>query len=243
MDILKLNVLERKESGKALAKLRSDGLIPAVQYGHGTTPMNLSVRSIDFIKLYKAAGESTLVELSVDGKRGANTLIHDVQVDPLSGRFTHIDFYQVNMDEEIETDVALEFVGEAPAVKALGGVLIRNLDEVKVKCLPKDLPHSFVIDLAQLVDFDSQVKVSDIALPTGVVMLDTLEAIVATVMRPRTDAEMSSLEEKVEMDVTKVEGVVKESPEGAAPATEGDDKQGVKKDIKKAPAAKKEEKK
>jgi large subunit ribosomal protein L25 len=242
MDILKLNVLERKESGKALAKLRSDGLIPAVQYGHGKTPMNLSVRLIDFVKLYKAAGESTLVELSVDGKKGANTLIHDVQVDPLSGRFTHIDFYQVNMDEEIETDVALEFVGEAPAVKALGGVLIRNLDEVKVKCLPKDLPHSFVIDLAQLIDFDSQVKVSDIVLPTGVVILDVLDTIVATVMRPRTDAEMSSLEEKVEMDVTKVEGVVKETPEGAAPA-EGDDKQGAKKDVKKAPAAKKEEKK
>ncbi len=231
MDILKLNVLERKESGKALAKLRKDGLIPAVRYGHGKDSVNLSVPYIDFSKLYKAAGESTLVELSFAGQKPVNTLIHDVQVDPLSGRFTHIDFYQVNMDEEIETEVALEFVGESPAVKALGGVLIRNLDEVKVKCLPKNLPHSFVIDLAQLVDFDSQVKVSDIPLPEGVEMLDALDAIVATVMRPRTDAEMSSLEEKVEMDVTKVEGVVKETPEGAAPA-EGE-KKGTKKEEKK----------
>ncbi|MFZ1654862.1 MAG: 50S ribosomal protein L25 [Candidatus Moraniibacteriota bacterium] len=231
MDILKLNVLERKETGKALAKLREDGFIPAVRYGHGQPSMNIAVRLIDFTKLYKAAGESTLVELSTDGQKSVNTLIHDVQVDPLTGRFTHIDFYQVNMNEEIETDVALEFTGESPAVKALGGVLIRNLDEVKVKCLPKNLPHSFVIDLAQLVDFDSQVKVSDIVLPAGVEMLDTLDAIVATVMRPRTDAEMSSLEEKVEMDVTKVEGVVKETPEGAAPAEGG------------KPDAKKEEKK
>lgn len=231
MDILKLNVLERKESGKALAKLREDGFIPAVRYGHGQDSMNLSVRYIDFTKLYKAAGESTLVELSLDGKQRVNTLIHDVQVDPLTGRFTHIDFYQVNMNEEIETDVALEFAGESPAVKALGGVLIKSLDEVKVKCLPKDLPHSLVIDLAQLVDFDSQVKVSDIVLPAGVEMLDTLDAIVATVMRPRTDAEMSSLEEKVEMDVTKVEGVVKETSESTTPTA------GSK------PDAKKEEKK
>lgn len=231
MDILKLNVLERKVSGKALAKLRKDGLIPAVRYGHGKEPMNLAVQYIDFSKLYKAAGESTLVELSLDGQKPVNTLIHAVQVDPLSGRFTHIDFYQVNMNEEIETDIALEFIGESPAVKALGGVLVRNLDEVKVKCLPKDLPHSFIIDLTQLVDFDSQVKVSDIVLPNGVEMLDVLDAIVATVMRPRTDAEMSSLEEKVEMDVTKVEGVVKETPEGAAPAES--DKKDTKKEEKK----------
>ncbi len=227
METLKLVVSERTVAGKDLVKLRESGYIPAVQYGHKKEAVNLSVKEIDFKKVFKAAGESTLVELVLDGKKGVNVLVHDVQVDPLSGRFTHIDFYQVNMDEKIETDVALDFVGDAPAVKALGGVLIRNLDEVKVQCLPKDLPHSFVIDLTQLVDFDSQIKVSDIKLPAGVEMIETLEAIVATVMRPRTEAEMSSLQEKVEMDVTKVEGVVK-AADSAAPAAE---------------AAKKEEKK
>lgn len=232
METLKLVVLERGKAGKDLGKLRASGYIPAVQYGHKKDAVNLSVKEIDFKKVFKAAGESTLVELvQGDQKKGINVLVHDVQVDPLSGRFTHIDFYQVNMDEEIETDVALEFVGEASAVKALGGVLIRNLDEVKVKCLPKDLPHSFVIDLAQLVDFDSQIKVSDIKLGAGVEMLENHDSIVATVMRPRTDAEMSALEEKVEMDVTKVEGVVKEAPEGAAPADS--DKKDAKKEEKK----------
>lgn len=230
METLKLAVLERTEAGKDLAKLRESGYVPAVQYGNKKEAVNLSVKEIDFKKVFKAAGESTLVELVLDGKKGINVLVHDVQVDPLSGRFTHIDFYQVNMNEEIETDVALDFVGDAPAVKALGGVLVRNLDEVKVKCLPKDLPHSFSIDLTQLVDFDSQIKVSDIKLPAGVEMIETLEAIVATVMRPRTDAEMSSLQEKVEMDVTKVEGVVKEA-DSAAPA-EGDKKDAKKEEKK-----------
>ncbi len=227
MDILKLNVLERKETGKALTKLRANGFIPAIRYGHDKTPMNLSVQYIDFSKLYKAAGESTLVELLCAGQKPVNTLIHDVQVDPLSGRFTHIDFYQVNMDEEIETDIALEFIGESPAVKASGGVLIRNLDEVKVKCLPKDLPHSLAIDLARLATFDDQFKVSDIVLPAGVEMLESLDTIVALVEPPRTEAEMAALDEKVEMDVTKVEGVVKEASESAAPA------EGTKKEEKK----------
>lgn len=218
---MKLDVFERTESGKGLMKLRADGFIPAVRYGHDKKSMNLAVRYVDFSKLYKAAGESTLVELSSDGKKAVNVLIHDVQTDPLSGRYTHIDFYQVNMNEEIETDISLEFVGEAPAVKALGGILIKSLGEVKVKCLPKDLPHSLPIDLGRLATFDDQIKVSDISLPAGVEMLETLDTIVALVEPPRTEAEVAALDEKVEMDVTKVEGVVKETPE----ITEGEKKE------------------
>jgi large subunit ribosomal protein L25 len=179
-------------------------------YGKKVDPRNFSVPYLDFSRLYKEAGESTLVELSVEGKSPVNVLIHDVQLDPLTGRFTHIDFYQVNMAEKIETDVPLEFVGEAPAVKELGGVLIRALEEVLVKCLPKDLPHALPIDLSVLKTFDHTLKVADISLPKGVEMLEDLTTIVATVMPPRTEAEMASLEEKVEMDVTKVEGIVKE---------------------------------
>lgn len=229
MTTMKLKVEERGTTQKDLATLRSAGFIPAVQYGNKVTPVSLSVRYIDFAKLYKEAGESTLVELAVEGSKAVNVLIHDVQVDPLSGRFTHIDFYQVNMAEEIETDIALEYTGESEAVKALGGILVRNLDEVKVKCLPKDLPHSLAVDLSLIKTFDDHVKVSDLVLPKGVEMLEPLDTILATVMPPRTEAEMSALDEKVEMDVTKVEGVVKETP-----AAEGDAA---------APVAKKEEKK
>lgn len=224
METLKLAAQERTEAGKDLAKLRESGYIPAVQYGHKKEAINLSVKEIDFKKVFKAAGESTLVELVLGDKKGINVLVHDVQVDPLSGRFTHIDFYQVNMNEEIETDIALDFVSEAPAVKALGGVLIKNLNEVKVKCLPKDLPHSLAIDLAQLVDFDTQIKVSDIKLPAGVEMIESSDSVVALVEAPRTEAEVAALDEKVDMDVTKVEGVVKE-----APTAEGDAKKEEKK--------------
>ncbi len=228
---LKLTVIPRTETGKALGKLRADGAIPAVLYGREVEPISLSVNYLDFSRAYKAAGESTLIEVVPEGKKPVNVLIHEVTVHPLSGRFTHIDFYQVNMKEEIETDVPLEFVGESEAVKALSGVLVRSLEEVKVKCLPNDLPHNLEVDLSKLATFEDVIKVCDIKLPNGVQMLDDMETIVATVAPPRTEAEMNALNEKVEMDVTKVEGVVKETPEGAA-LTEGEKKE-VKKEEKK----------
>lgn len=228
---LKLTVTTRTETGKALEKLRLSGSIPAVLYGRQVAPVTLSVHYLDFARAYKTAGESTLIELALDGKKPVNALIHDVTTHPLSGRFVHIDFYQVNMKEEIETDVPLEFVGESEAVKALSGILIRSLEEVKVKCLPNDLPHALEVDLSKLATFSDVIKVSDLKLPAGVKMLDAVDTIIATVAPPRTEAEMASLNEKVEMDVTKVEGVVKETPEGAAPV-EGEQKEDKKEEKK-----------
>lgn len=217
---LKLNVAARTETGKALEALRKRDLIPAVLYGHDVAPVSLSVNYLDFTRTLKTAGESTLIELSLDSKKPVNVLIQDVTTHPLSGRFMHVDFYQVNMKEEIETDVPLEFVGESAAVKALSGVLVRSLEEVKIKCLPSNLPHALEVDLSKLATFDDAIKVGDIVLPQGVELLDDAETIIATVAAPRTEAEMAALDEKVEMDVTKVEGVVKETP-----AAEGETKE------------------
>lgn len=229
---LKLAVNVRTETGKALVALRESGLVPAVLYGREVAPMSLSVRSLDFSRAYKTAGESSLIEIAIDGQKPVNALIHDVAVHPLTGRVMHVDFYQVNMKEEIETDVPLEFIGESEAVKALSGVLVRSLEEVKVKCLPSDLPHALQVDLARLATFDDAIKIKDIAIPKGVEVLDDIETVVATVAAPRSEAEMNALNEKVEMDVTKVEGVVKEAPEGAAPAAEGDKKEAKKEEKK-----------
>ncbi len=220
---LKLAVTPRTATGKALAALRESGMVPAVLYGREVAPVSLAVRALDFSRAYKTAGESSLIEIALDGQKPVNALIHDVAVHPLSGRVMHVDFYQVNMKEAIETDVPLEFIGESEAVKAMAGVLVRSLEEVKVKCLPSDLPHALQVNLAQLATFDDVIKIKDIALPKGVEMLDDLETVIATVAAPRSEAEMASLDEKVEMDVTKVEGVVKETPETVS--AEGDKKE------------------
>lgn len=199
------------------ASTRKSGRVPAVLYGKNVPSRSLSVPFLEFSRAYRAAGENTLIELSLPTGKPLNTLIYEVQRDPLSGAFLHIDFYQVRMDEKVEASVPIVFTGDSPAVRGLGGVLIKALDEVEVSCLPGNIPHEFSVDISILATFDDQIRVSDISVPEGVQMVSDAETTVALVERPRSDAEMAELDTKVEADVTKVEGVVKETP---APASE-----------------------
>ena len=215
-----LEAKKREITGKKVKKLRKENLIPAVLYGHETKPQNLLVNYLDFKKVYEKAGENALVELAVDGKK-ANVLVHDTQVDPISGNISHVDFFQVNMKEEVETEIPLEFIGEAPAVKELGGVLVKSLDEITVKCLPADLPEKYEIDISKLATFDDFIAVKDLKVSEKVEILADPETIIASVQEPRTQEEIESLDQKVEEDVSKVEGVVKETP---TEASEGEGK-------------------
>lgn len=204
--------------GKKVKNLRQQDVIPAVMYGNKIAAQNVSVKYIDFKRVYDKAGESALIELDTAGKKH-NVLIHDIQLAPMSGKITHVDFFQVNMKEEVETHIPLEFVGESAAVKAHGGVLIKNMDEIEVKCLPADLPEKYEIDLSKLATFDDVFAVKDLKISDKVeIMLDP-ETVIALAAAPRTEAEMESLEQKVEEDVSKVAGVVKEEAT-VAPAVE-----------------------
>ncbi len=209
-------VVREKMSGKALAKARKDGRIPAILYGHGVEPKMLWIDAIAFSKMYAKAGESSILSLALEGGKPVNALIHDVETDALSHRFAHADFFQVRMDEKLETHVPFEFVGEAPAVRENGGILVKPLEELHISCLPKDLPHAISVDISALATFDSQIQVKDIKMPQGVEVLADPNAMVAFVEAPRTDAQMAALDEKPEGDVTKVEGVVKEEAPAAA---------------------------
>lgn len=232
-----LQVKERERAGKDLFTMRKAGFVPAVLYGHGTKPQTLWVQYIDFSKLYAKAGESSIVEITPEKGKTVNVIVQDVQLDPLSSRFSHIDFFQVRMDEKLETRVPLEFVGEAPAVRELGGMLLKPVEEFLISCLPKDLPHSIVVDLSSLKTFEDHIQIKDLKLPAGVEVMTEMDTTIALIEPPRTDAEMDALNEKVEGDVTKVEGVVKEgAPVAAATDTE---KKGGNKEEKKAPANKK----
>jgi large subunit ribosomal protein L25 len=215
-EILQLTATTRKEKGKYATALRKTGLIPAVVYGHGIENTNIFLTDLAFGRVLKQAGENTLIALSIDGDKSVNVLIADAQLHPLTGRISHADLFQVRMDEEIEAGVPIEFVGEAPAVKALGGILIRSIDTLEVSCLPANLPHSLIVDLSMLKELDDNISIADIQVPKGVELLGKTDTIVVSVAAPRTEAELAALNEKVEVDVTKVEGVVKET----APAAE-----------------------
>lgn len=215
---VKLSATKRDVFGRKTNKGRKEGLIPAVVYGRGIKNESIWVKTLDFQRLIAKAGESTMIELEVDGNNDRNVIIYETQEDPVRGNYTHIDFFQVRMDEEIETDVELVFIGEedAPAVKELGGVLVKNMDAVTVKCLPGDLPSQIEVDVKSLATFEDRITVADLSISDKVKVEIDPETVVALVSPPRSEEELSGLEEKVVEDVTKVEGVVKEEkPEEA----------------------------
>lgn len=199
-------------------------MIPAVVYGKGVESESLWVKSLDFKRLLKKSGESTLIDLGIDGKDNRNVIIYGTQKDPVSDVYTHIDFFQVKMDEKIKTEVELVFVGESPAVKESGGVLVKNLDKIEVECLPADLPSSIEVDISSIKTFDNYIYVKDLKIGKGVEIKLEPETVVALVSPPRTDEELAGLEEKVEADVTKVEGVVKPDQAGEEMAEEPEEK-------------------
>ncbi|MEK9151529.1 MAG: 50S ribosomal protein L25 [Patescibacteria group bacterium] len=230
---LTLQVKIREQADRHLDTMRKQGSIPAVMYGHGLKPQMFWVQYMQFSKLYEKAGESSIIEVAPEKGETANVIVSDVQLDPLTNRFSHIDFFQVRMDEKLEAHIPLEFVGEAPAVREMGGIFVKPVDQILVSCLPKDLPHSFVVDISVLHTFENHIQIKDLKVPAGVEILTEHDTTIALVEAPRTEAEMAALDEKVEADVTKVEGVVKEE----APVAE----EGAAKDTKaaKAPAEKK----
>jgi len=224
MDKINLKSKTRDIVGKSLKSYRKKDLIPAVIYGHKKESKSLWVDSMEFNNIYKKAGESTIIEIDIDGKSKASVLIHDTQKDPLTDKFSHIDFFQIKMDEKIETEVPLEFIGESPAVKEHGGVLVKTIDAVSVKCLPADLPSKIEVTISSLENFDNQIKISDLKVSDKVQIMADEKTIVASVTPPRTDEELAQLDEKVEEDVSKVEGAEQEEEEAVEGAEEGEAK-------------------
>lgn len=222
MEKITLAATRRTVSGKSVSKLRKNGKLPAVLYGHGMESQHLELDERDFNKVFKKAGESTLVTLSFEGK-DQPVLIQDVQKHYLKDNSIHVDFYAVRMDEKLTATVPLHFEGEAPAVKALGGILTKNISEVEVECLPADLPQYIEVELSGLDTFDKAIRVGDLKVSDKVKVLASEDEMIVTVIPPRSEEELKELEEKPVLDVQSVAGVA-ESTEAptteAAPETE-----------------------
>jgi large subunit ribosomal protein L25 len=160
----------------------------------------------DFFDTYNEAGGSTLVNVSVEGEsKKYPALIYDIQFHPISGRYNHVDLYAVKMGEKLETEIEINFTGEAPAVKEQGGTLVKSLDAIGVKCLPKDLISEIKVDISSLKDFDDCIYVKDLNIPKELEVMIDEDTTVASVARPRSDEELEGLEEKVEVDIDQVE--------------------------------------
>jgi large subunit ribosomal protein L25 len=180
---IKLNAQLRARKEK-MAK----GLIPAVVYGPETENISLKMNQMEFDKVLSQAGESSLVELAIDGGKTLKVIIKDVDRDPIKDRVTHADFYVVNMKKKITTEIPLHFIGESKAVKQGGGTLEKNMHAIEVNCLPGDLVDHLDVDISALEDFDSAIRMSDIKLPKNMELASHTDEVIALVSEAKVEA-------------------------------------------------------
>lgn len=190
-DSYNLDAVKREINGKKVSQLRSQGQVPAVLYGFGAENTQITVDQKIFRKIYRDAGSNGLVKLQLDGKT-VPVLIQDVQVHPVTEAVLHVDFYAVNMKEEVETEVPLSFVGTAPAVKELAGNFVSNRHEVEVRALPAEIPSGIEVDISVLATFEDSIRAKDLKIPAGVELLTDPEETIAFVEEPMSDEELKA---------------------------------------------------
>jgi large subunit ribosomal protein L25 len=183
----RLAATSRTVTGKAVARLRHEGLLPAVVFGHGTASEPVSLDAHEFDRLRRHVGASTLVDLSVDGKKPRPVILHGVQMHKVTHRPLHVDLFAVRMTEELTAEVPLVGDGMAPAASELGGTLVHPLSSVKVRALPGDLPEAIHYDLSPLATFDHVITVGDLTAPHGVVIQAEPSEVIARVLAPRVE--------------------------------------------------------
>jgi large subunit ribosomal protein L25 len=206
-----LEAANREVTGKAVSRLRREGLLPAVVFGHGVDSANVTVDQHSFEVLRRSIGPNALVDLTIDGRKPRPVLIHGVQHHPVTRAPLHVDLFVVRMTEELIVDVPLVPVGSSIAVDQSAGTLIHPIESVKVKALPDHLPQSIEYSVESLVDFDSVIFVRDLPIPGDVTLLTDTEEVIARVLPPRIEHE----------PVVAEEGEEGEAGEGVAEAGAG----------------------
>ncbi|MFH0814541.1 MAG: 50S ribosomal protein L25 [Candidatus Falkowbacteria bacterium] len=201
--MLDAKVQKRTSSPKATkckhpldGKQAKPNTIPAVVYGPDVDEsINVELAIVAAEKLFEQAGTSTLIKLEIEGeKKPREVLIKGVARHPLTSNIIHLEFYQVPIGQKIETEIELEFVGESPAEKMLGGVVSKNMSTLLVKCLPQDLISSVQVDLSALKTFDDVIKISDLKLPASVEPMLEPNVIVATAVAVKAEVETKKVE-------------------------------------------------
>jgi large subunit ribosomal protein L25 len=195
-----LAAVPRTETGKKTERLRAEGNLPAVMYGPKQAPTALTISKQEFDKVLKEAGESTVVTITGVGTP-TDVLIHDVAFDARKGGVVHVDFYAIEAGQKITVNVPLNFVGEAPAVK-LGGTLTKVLHEIEVEAEATKLPKEIDVDISTLVDFTSQIHISDLKIPKGVEVKTAAEDVIALVQEVVEEKEEAPA---IDMDAVEVE--------------------------------------
>lgn len=209
----------RRAGSSDARRLRAEGKIPAVVYGHGMDPLSVSVDRRELRQaLSGAAGMNTILDLTVDGEVYP-TLIKDIQRHPVKRSVQHIDFIQVNLNEEIVVSIPIHLEGEAKDVSAHNGLVDLAMQELSVRTTPRNIPDGITIDVSEMT-MDSVIRVEDLPLPSGVAAEADADAVVVTVLTMRTPV---LDEEEAAAEAAAAEGEDGESGEAASDAAADSD--------------------
>lgn len=178
---MELQVKTRTVLGKKVRARREAGFIPAEIFGRGLENRHVEVAEKDFVKLYKKAGEHTVITALTEKGEKIPVLISAIDRHPLTNKFLAVDFHQIRMDEKIQTNIPIQFTGEAPAIKT-GLVLVKVLEEIEIESLPGKIPAHLIVDLASLENVGQSIHIADVKAPEGVKILSPATMVIVTVM-------------------------------------------------------------
>ncbi len=189
---------KREVFGKnASRRLRREGMVPTVLYGGSATNMHLALQKKDIFNILRSeSGENTIFKTTFDSE-SIDTMIKEVQIDPVKDEILHIDLVQIAMDKVVRVSVPMVVKGEAVGVKAEGGFVDLAMREVEIECLPHDIPENIDIDITHL-HLHQSIKVEDVSPPPGVKIVSDAHAVVVLIEAPTKEEEIAVKEEEEE---------------------------------------------
>ena len=188
MEKVVLNATKRDVVGKQVKALRREGKLPAVIYGRHTEPVNINLDAHSASLALAKLTSSSLVTLKVDGTEYP-ALVREKQRDYIKNRLLHVDFLAVSMTELLRTNVNVHFIGVSPAVKDFNAVLVKNLEQLEVECLPTDLPEAIEVDISAMKRPGEGIRVRDVQISDKVRILNDSDTMVAVATFAKVEEE------------------------------------------------------
>ncbi len=231
MDRLSLQAEERKLLGKKVKNLRKDGKLPGHVFGKGLETEHVTVDGKTFLKTFKEAGETGLIDLKIGVEKIRPVLVRGVQYDPVSDKPIHIDFYQVNLSEKVKVPVPLILIGEEPEKVHLGeAIVLQTLNEVEVEALPADLIENIEVDQSLLKEIDDAITVGQLNYDKEKLTISADPEEIVVKLAPAVTEEMKKQMEEEAAEVAAAaaeatppaEGETAVPVEGEVPAPEGE---------------------
>ena len=180
------SVEPRTTLGKRVARLRRQGVLPANIFGRGLESVAVQIDERAVRDLLHSHGLNTLISLEIAGENSPRpVVVRDVGRHPVTRVPLHLDFYQVDLERTITGSVPIQIVGESPAVRDLGGLLLVGADSVQIEALPADMPNNVAVSIEGLVELDDEITVGDVDLPDTITVLSDPDQMLARITRPR----------------------------------------------------------